>query len=130
MSSVMDLYQENLRRQGLADAASAEPVDVPARRTVEKSTVPVPVKTSAPITPAPVAPVVRDTRVDELEARIARLEKMLAPALAECSTSEIERIELEYISLTEQGKANGLTYHQYRTLPRVQRKALMAGAHE
>jgi hypothetical protein len=123
MSSVIDLYNENLRRQGLADAATVDLVDVPARRTVASAPVPVAVKTSAPSVPAPKPIVVGDDRVTDLERRITALENLLRPALGKKPISELEQIELDYIALG----ATELTFHQFRTLPRVKRKALLAG---
>jgi hypothetical protein len=116
---IMELYQANLKLQGLADAASADLVDVPARRTVEKSPVP-----AVPVAPAPVAPVVRDDRVTDLERRICALENLLRPALGKKPIGEVEQIELDYIALA--GKTD-LSFHQFRCLPRKQRKALLAG---
>jgi hypothetical protein len=157
MDAITQMYQENLRISGLADAASAAPVEAqPARRTVE-STVPVLTVQTVKTVPLPPvdttklhqsvefqlasltnvvanlqersfklehgAPVPQD-RVTELEARIAALENALRPALAEKPVAEIDKIQLEYLSLA--GKTE-LTYHQYRCLARTARQALLAG---
>ena len=58
---------------------------------------------------------------------MAVMERLLRPILAEKPVAEIDRIGLEYISLTEQGKTS-LSYHEYRQLPRIRRQALLREA--
>jgi hypothetical protein len=112
VSTVQDLYLDNLRRQGLVEETPA-PIVQPLTRTVEKQQPTVPVKA-----------VVREDRVTDLERRIKALEDLLRPALAEEPVAEIDRMYLEFLSLN--GKTE-LTWHQYRTMPRIARKALLAG---
>ncbi len=120
---IMDLYNEKLRRMGVLDADPA-PVVQPSRR-VEQPVVPVQAVQSVQYVEKFEPAVVRDARVDELEARIAHLEKVLAPALAQPAAAEIDKMYLEFLSL--EGKTE-LTWHQFRCLPRVKRQELLAGA--
>jgi hypothetical protein len=115
MDAIMELYNDNLRRQGLAEAAAADLVDVrPARRTVDQPPMPVQV-----IKPA----VVCDDRVTDLERRIAALENLLRPVLSQ-KPGKLEQIHLDYLSLA--GKTD-LSFDQFRCLPKPRRQALLAG---
>jgi hypothetical protein len=143
MSSVQDLYLENLRKSFGGELSTEAPIEVPARRIAEQSAVPVvPVPGSVedihgPRTGEPVpvnTPVqanklgtsstpVSQTRIDELERRVQVLENALRPALGKKTVSEMEQIELDYIVLGQ----TDISFHVFRCLPRLKRKAMLAG---
>jgi hypothetical protein len=147
MDAIRQMYEDNLKRMGLDDPApEAQPA--PARRAVAPHTAPV--QAVRPLQPESSEDHIQqlerfaanaqerlykvehtgvsDPRIDELAARVKVLENLLRPVLAARQFAEIEKIELEYARLTEQGKTNGLNYHQYRTLKRTARQALLREA--
>jgi len=137
MDAIRQMYEENIRKSfggSLEDVTSDAPAVQPSRRTVEPQQPTVaPVRVVAakptpitPITPTYDAPV-RDERIDELAARIARLEQIVRPALADKPTSEIDKIATEHAMLVERGKTE-LTYHEYRLMKRTARQALLQEA--